>query len=85
MFCVWQLIKQYNFYRTHNVTDVYYNKLHHKPLSKLVQRLAKNYNIPKEFTPNVNKMKNFGALQFLVHKRYYEKSLSKMIGFFPSE
>lgn len=42
-----------------------------------MQRLAKNYNIPKQFTPNVNKMKNFGALQFLVHKRYNEKSLSK--------
>lgn len=61
----------------HEVTDVYYSKLHQKPLSKLVQRLAKNYNIPKQFTPNVNKMKNFGALQFLVHKRYYEKSLNK--------
>ncbi|XP_001861848.2 exonuclease mut-7 homolog [Culex quinquefasciatus] len=61
----------------HNVTDVYYSKLHQKPLSKLVQRLAKSYNIPKEFTPNVNKMKNFGALQFLCHKRYYEKGLNK--------
>ncbi|XP_055551478.1 exonuclease mut-7 homolog [Wyeomyia smithii] len=61
----------------HDVTDVYYSKLHQKPLSKLVQRLAKNYNVPKEFTPNVNKMKNFGALQFLLHKRYYEKSLNK--------
>lgn len=61
----------------HEVTDVYYSKLHQKPLSKLVQRLAKNYNIPRQFTPNVNKMKNFGALQFLVHKRYYEKSLNK--------
>ncbi|XP_058836638.1 exonuclease mut-7 homolog [Topomyia yanbarensis] len=61
----------------HNVTDVYFSKLHQKPLSKLVQRLAKNYNVPKEFTPNVNKMKNFGALQFLLHKRYYEKSLNK--------
>ncbi|XP_053693223.1 exonuclease mut-7 homolog [Sabethes cyaneus] len=61
----------------HDVTDVYYSKLHQKPLSKLVQRLAKNYNVPKQFTPNVNKMKNFGALQFLLHKRYYEKSLNK--------
>ncbi|XP_062539983.1 exonuclease mut-7 homolog [Armigeres subalbatus] len=61
----------------HDVTDVYYSKLHQKPLSKLVQRLAKNYNIPKQFRPNVYKMKNFGALQFLVHKRYYEKSLNK--------
>lgn len=64
---------------THNVVDVYYSKLHQKPLSKLVQRLAKAYNIPKEYTPNVSKMKNFGALQFLCHKRYYEKSLSKYI------
>ncbi|XP_062699607.1 exonuclease mut-7 homolog [Aedes albopictus] len=61
----------------HEVSDVYYSKLHQKPLSKLVQRLAKNYNVPKQFTPNVNKMKNFGALQFLVHKRYTEKSLNK--------
>ncbi|XP_058445548.1 exonuclease mut-7 homolog [Malaya genurostris] len=61
----------------HNVTDVYYSKLHQKPLSKLVQRLSKTYNVPKEFAPNVSKMKNFGALQFLLHKRYYEKSLNK--------
>ncbi|XP_055612884.1 exonuclease mut-7 homolog [Uranotaenia lowii] len=62
---------------THNVTDVYYSKLHHKPLSKLVQRLAKNFNVPKESTPNVHRMKSFGALQFLVYKRYNEKSLNK--------
>lgn len=61
----------------HGVVDVYYSKLHQKPLSKLVQRLAKNYDIPKELTPNMVKMKNFGTVQFLINKRYYDKSLNK--------
>lgn len=66
-------IAQYDY------TDVNMSKIHAKPLTKLVVRLAKSYNIPKEAMPNVHKSKIYGALQFLVHKNYVEKSLSKHI------
>lgn len=29
--------------------------------------------------PNVVKMKSYGALQFLIHKNYQERSLSKIV------
>lgn len=48
-----------------------------KTLSKLVKRLAKQYNLPDDVIPNVIKGKTRGQLQFLVRKNYVEKSLSK--------
>uniref|UniRef100_A0A1B0CE09 3'-5' exonuclease domain-containing protein n=1 Tax=Lutzomyia longipalpis TaxID=7200 RepID=A0A1B0CE09_LUTLO len=35
------------------------------------------YDMPKELTPNMNKRHNYGALQFLIHKRFIDKSLNK--------
>ncbi|XP_055681549.1 exonuclease mut-7 homolog [Lutzomyia longipalpis] len=61
----------------YNYPDVRYNKLDTKPLTKLIQRLAKMYDMPKELTPNMNKRHNYGALQFLIHKRFIDKSLNK--------
>ena len=61
----------------HNIPEVNLSKLHSKPLSKLVLRLAKKYHIPKELMPNVNRSKNLGAIKFLVNKRYFEKSLNQ--------
>ncbi|XP_059616804.1 exonuclease mut-7 homolog [Phlebotomus argentipes] len=68
--CGW-LIAKYNY------PDVRYNKLDTKPMTKLIQRLAKMYDLPKELTPNMNKRHNHGALQFVIHKRFVEKSLNK--------
>lgn len=48
-----------------------------KTLSKLIKRLAKQYNLPDDVIPNVIKGKVRGQLQFLVRKNYSEKSLSK--------
>lgn len=58
-----------------NIHDVKTEKLYPKPLSKLVARLTKAYNLPPESCPNLNQKRNEGALQFLIHKRYIENSL----------
>lgn len=52
-------------------------RLQPKTLSKLIKRLAKQYNLPDDVIPNVIKGKVRGQLQFLIRKNYSEKSLSK--------
>lgn len=49
---------------------------------KLIIRLAKIYNVSSDKIPNVVKMKSYGALQFLLNKKYQEKCLSKFISLF---
>ncbi|XP_055389806.1 exonuclease mut-7 homolog [Condylostylus longicornis] len=65
-----KIISEYKY------NDVRYEKLQSKPLTKLIVRLAKKYNIPQESVPNVNRQKNYGCLQYLIHKRYIEKGMS---------
>lgn len=48
-------------------------------MTKLIARFAKLYNLPPEMCPNLNRRRNEGALQFLIHKRYDDGSLSKLI------
>ncbi|KAK5640063.1 hypothetical protein RI129_010874, partial [Pyrocoelia pectoralis] len=55
-----------------HIPEVKWNKLHNKPWRKLIARFVKMYNVPPEVTPNLNKKRNEGALQFLLHKRYIE-------------
>lgn len=57
-------------------TDIKKDKLQAKPLTKLITRLAQKYKIPPDATPHMNRAKSFGYLQYLVHKKYVEKSLS---------
>ncbi|KAJ9597339.1 hypothetical protein L9F63_011810 [Diploptera punctata] len=58
-----------------DIPEVKRDKLYYKPMSKLVARLTKIYNLPPETCPNLNQKRNEGALQFLVHKRYVENTL----------
>lgn len=58
-----------------NIPDVKTAKLHYKPLGKLIARLTKQYNLPPESCPNLNRKRSAGALQFLIHKRYIENGL----------
>ncbi|XP_021932280.1 exonuclease mut-7 homolog isoform X2 [Zootermopsis nevadensis] len=60
-----------------HIHDAKEDKLHQKPLSKLVARLTKAYNLPPETCPNLNQKRNEGALQFLIHKRYIENTLGR--------
>lgn len=46
-------------------------------MTKLIKRLAKTYNLNDDAMPNVSKSKRYGQVQFLLHKNYDEKSLSK--------
>ncbi|KAH3795422.1 hypothetical protein DPMN_148972 [Dreissena polymorpha] len=46
-----------------------------KPLSKLAVRLMKLYKIPQDLCPNIFKTRGCGALRYLLHKRYIEKSM----------
>lgn len=53
------------------------HRLQAKTMSKVVSRLAKQYNISEALTPNVTRRKQYGQLQFLLRKNYTEESLSK--------
>ncbi|XP_044262424.1 exonuclease mut-7 homolog [Tribolium madens] len=57
-----------------DVPDIKWDKLHAKPLKKFITRLVKTFKLPSNITPNLNKRRNEGALQFLLHKRFIENS-----------
>ncbi|KAJ8924964.1 hypothetical protein NQ315_001129 [Exocentrus adspersus] len=57
-----------------NIPEVKFEKLHAKPWKKLVARLLKMFKLPADLTPNLNKRRNEGALNFLLHKRFIENS-----------
>ncbi|KAK4873175.1 hypothetical protein RN001_015204 [Aquatica leii] len=54
------------------IPEVKWNKLHNKPWRKLIARFVKMFNLSSDVTPNLNKKRNEGALQFLLHKRYID-------------
>lgn len=54
--------------------EVKWEKLHYKPWRKLIARLVKIFNLPPDISPCLNKKRNEGALQFLLHKRFVENS-----------
>lgn len=58
--------------RKYDIPEVKTNKLHNRPWRKLITRFVKMFNLPADVTPNLNKKRNEGALQFLLHKRYVE-------------
>lgn len=41
-------------------------------------RFVKMFKLSDDITPNLNKRRNEGALQFLLHKRYVENSFGKL-------
>lgn len=59
-----------------DIPEVKWDKLHYKPWRKLIARLIKMFNLPSEISPNLNKKRNEGALQFLFHKRFVERTFS---------
>ncbi|KAJ8966185.1 hypothetical protein NQ317_011249 [Molorchus minor] len=58
----------------HGIPEVKFDKLHSKPWKKLIARLLKMFKLPSDLTPNFNKRRNEGALNFLLHKRFIENS-----------
>lgn len=61
-------------FRKLEVPEVKWEKLHYKPWRKLIARLVKTFNLPPDTSPCLNKKRNEGALQFLLHKRFVENS-----------
>jgi hypothetical protein len=65
------------FIAEYQLNDVKYDKLHKKPVSKLISRLLKKYHLPESIAPNMKKHKEFGSLHFILRKNYMEKSLNQ--------
>lgn len=66
-----------SIFRKWDVPDLKYEKLHPKPWKKLIVRLCKMFRLPSDLTPNLNKRRNEGALNFLLHKRFIANSFGK--------
>ncbi|XP_059060538.1 exonuclease mut-7 homolog [Achroia grisella] len=58
------------------ICHVKYEKLHYKPLGKLVGRLCNKYNIPIETCKNLSKNRTTGGLKYLIHQKYQEHNVS---------
>lgn len=52
-------------------------KLQFKPLKKLVARLVKKYGLRDELCPNLSKKQKGGALQYMLYKRYVDKTIGE--------
>lgn len=50
-------------------------------MTKLIARLIKQYDLSPDLCPHLNIKRSEGAIQFLIHKRYVDGSLSKCIYF----
>lgn len=61
----------------YKLNDVKYEKLHKKPVSKLIGRLLKKYSLSETFAPNMKKHKEFGSLHFILRKNFVEGGLNQ--------
>ncbi|XP_056648131.1 exonuclease mut-7 homolog [Diorhabda sublineata] len=56
------------------ISDLKYDKMHAKPWKKLIARLIKMFKLAPDLTPNLNRRRNEGALNFLLHKRFIDNT-----------
>ncbi|XP_036141081.1 uncharacterized protein LOC105833553 isoform X2 [Monomorium pharaonis] len=64
------------FIYTNDIPDVKISFTQVRPITKLIARLIKQYNLSPDVCPHLNTKRNEGALQFLLHKRYVDGSLN---------
>ncbi|XP_014474860.1 PREDICTED: exonuclease mut-7 homolog isoform X5 [Dinoponera quadriceps] len=64
------------FIRKNNITDVKISTSHVRPMTKLIARLIKQHDLSPDLCPHLNTKRSEGAIQFLIHKRYVDGSLS---------
>ncbi|EZA46919.1 hypothetical protein DMN91_004839 [Ooceraea biroi] len=69
-------IKLNQFIYENDLPDVNMSLTQSRPITKLVARLIKQYNLSPDMCPHLNTKRSEGALQFLIHKRYVDGSLS---------
>lgn len=63
------------YFRESTIPEINYGKLNSKSIANLVLRMAKRYELEKELHPETTLRQNFGGLRYLIHKKYYEKSI----------
>ncbi|KOB65349.1 putative exonuclease mut-7-like protein [Operophtera brumata] len=62
-----------------NIGHVKYDKLHRKPLGKLVARLCNKYNIPVETCKNLSNNRTASGLRYLVYRKYTEHNITTSV------
>ncbi|OWR44148.1 putative exonuclease mut-7 protein [Danaus plexippus plexippus] len=67
------------FIEENKIYNVKYDKIHYKPLGKLVARLCNKFNVPIESCKNLSKNRTTGGLRYLIHQRYVEHNLSPSV------
>ncbi|XP_050362372.1 exonuclease mut-7 homolog [Nymphalis io] len=64
------------FIDENRVCNVKYEKIHYKPIGKLVARLCNKFNIPIETCQNLSKNRTRGGLRYLIHQKYIQHNVS---------
>ncbi|XP_023939139.2 exonuclease mut-7 homolog [Bicyclus anynana] len=74
-------VKDYaqKYIEDNKVSHVKYDKIHYKPLGKLVGRLCNKFNIPVESCKNLSKNRTTGGLRYLIHQKYVENNVSSSV------
>lgn len=74
-------IKAYaqKYIEENRICNVKYDKIHYKPLGKLVARLCNKFNIPIETCINLSKNRTTGGLRYLIYQKYVEHNISSTV------
>lgn len=74
-------IREYvaSYIEKNKINYVHYEKLHYKPLGKLVARLCNKFKIPIETCKNLSKNRTTGGLRYLIHQKYQEHNVSSTV------
>ncbi|XP_049867285.1 exonuclease mut-7 homolog [Pectinophora gossypiella] len=68
-----------SYIEENKIGHVKYDKLHYKPLGKLVARLCNKFNVPIESCKNLSKNRTTGGLRYLIHQKYQEHNVSSSV------
>lgn len=68
-----------NYIEENKISHIKHEKIHYKPLGKLVARLCNKFNIPIETCKNLSKNRTTGGLRYLIHQKYQEHSISASV------
>lgn len=68
-----------SYVEENKIGQVRYEKMHYKPLGKLVARLCVKFNVPIETCKNLSQNRTTSGLKFLIHQKYQEQKLSSSV------
>lgn len=68
-----------NYIDNNKICHIKYDKIHYKPLGKLVARLCNKFNIPIETCKNLSRNRTTGGLRYLIHQKYQEHNVSSSV------